>query len=218
VLTDIAFNSTGTLYGTTFTGLFTLNTSTGAATAVGNYSAAAGSGMNALVGNGVNLFGASTAVASLFSINATNAALTTVRALPANSAGDLAFVGGTLFESAVDSNGADELVNASNGTVVGAFHVGSAAGATLDSVFGLADDGTTLYGVAGTEIYSVDAITAILIPLFDYSTAENGQSLGAAFGAAFINEATLGTVPEPASLALIGLGVLAGIRTRKAKR
>jgi hypothetical protein len=38
---------------------------------------------------------------------------------------------------------------------VGFFHVGNAAGPTLNNVSGLADDATTLYAVAGTNVYGV---------------------------------------------------------------
>src|SRR5438105_5877545 len=46
-LTDIGFDSAGNLFGTTFTSLYAINTSTGAATLRGSY--ANESGMNALV-------------------------------------------------------------------------------------------------------------------------------------------------------------------------
>jgi hypothetical protein len=212
-LTDIAFNSAGTLFGTTFAGLFTINTSTGSATSVGSYGSV--NGMNALIGNGANLFGAAFNTNTIYSISASNAAVSTFATSTAPSAGDLAFAGSSLFESAVSATGTNELVNVSTGTVIGIFHVGNAAGATLTDVFGLADDGTTLYGVSGTTVYSVDRSTAILTTLFNYSTAENGQNLGASLGAAFINEATLGSVPEPESLALVGLGLVAIAAARR---
>ena len=213
-LTDIAFNSSGTLYGTTFTNLYTISPTTGAASAVGAaYSGT--SGMNALIGSGTNLLGAAFTSNTIFTINATNAALTTFSSGIAPSAGDLAFSGVTLYESATANNGNNELVNVTAGTVIGTFHVGSAAGATLTNLFGLSNDGTTTFAIAGTEVYSVDLGTAILTPLFDYSTAENGQNLTAATGSAFINEATTPptSTPEPATLlvlssALAGLGVL----------
>src|SRR5262245_5509789 len=64
-LTDIGFIGTQ-MYGTTFTSLFTINTATGASTLVGTYGGAAGGGMNALVGNGSSLLGASSAAATVF--------------------------------------------------------------------------------------------------------------------------------------------------------
>ena len=74
-------------------------------------------------------------------------------------------------------------------------------------MFGLADDGTTLYAVNGTNVYSVNPATAVLTLLFDYSLAENGQNLTAATGTAFMAEGPPPpppAAPEPASIALLG--------------
>ena len=68
------------------------------------------------------------------------------------------------------------LADITDGTVIGLLHTGAT---TYGDVFGLADDGTTMYAVAGTEIFSVDVANATMTPLFDYSLAENGQNLGA---------------------------------------
>jgi hypothetical protein len=73
-------------------------------------------------------------------------------------------------------------------------------------MFGLASDGTTLYGVAGTTIYKIDPTTGAATALLDYS----GHGLAAANGAAFINESSGPVVPVPSS-AYAGLALLAGL-------
>jgi|SRR5271166_459235 len=180
-LTDIGFVGSN-LYGTTFTGLYSINTSTGAATSIGTYTFGGG-GMNALVGNGSSLLGASFATNMIYNISPSNASGSTFAPSPAGSAGDLAFAGSTLYESA-NGSGGSELVNVTTGNVVALFSP------TLNDVYGLADDGTTMYAVAGTEVYSVNLSTGALTSLFDYS----GNGLGAADGTAFIGEGVPGPV------------------------
>ena len=194
VLTDIGFNSAGKLYGTSFTSLYSINSTTDAATLIAAYSAGGG-GINALVGSGDDLLAASNATNAIYTINATTGAASTYAAGVARSSGDLLFSGSNLFESAISSTGASELVSVTSGKVVGTFAVGSVGGTTLSNVYGLANDGTTTYAIAGTQVYSVNLTNAVLTPLFDYSTAENGQNLGAASGIASINEATLASLP-----------------------
>jgi hypothetical protein len=99
ILTDIGFIGTQ-MYGTTFGGLFTVNQATGASALVGSYSSS-GQGMNALVGNGSSLLGASNASTTVFNINPANVALSNAATSPVTSSGDLAFAGSTLYESGV---------------------------------------------------------------------------------------------------------------------
>jgi hypothetical protein len=175
-LTDIGFIGS-TLYGTTFTGLYSINTSTGAATFIGNYSVGIG-GVNALVGNGSALLGASFNTTTVYNIDPSNASASTFAPSPLTSAGDLAFAGGTLYQSGVGSGG-DALVNVTPSSVVGLFHLDAT---TFSGVFGLADDGTTMYAVNGTTVYSVDLSNGALTQLFDYG----GHGLGPANGTAFM--------------------------------
>jgi hypothetical protein len=203
ILTDIGFIGS-TLYGTTYTGLYSINTGTGAATSIGTYSVGGG-GMNALVGNGTGLLGASNATTTVYNINPTNASATTYASSPLPSAGDLAFQGGTLYESAIGSAG-DELVNVNTGTVIGYFHTTSVA--NFAAVYGLADDGTTMYAVDGTEVYSVNLSTALLTPLFDYGS--NPYGLTDANGTAFMSENVNGVPASDVGAGVPGLIMASG--------
>jgi PEP-CTERM motif len=200
-LTDIGFVGTQ-MYGTTFTSLYAINNITTSATStlIGAYSVGGG-GMNALVGSGTGLLAASNATTTVYSIaNPSTSAATTnfATGLPAASAGDLAFAGGTLYEAAIAGNGNDELVNVNTKSVVGFFTIG---GAQQNAVFGLADDGTTMFAVQGTSIYTVNLATGALTLDANYG----GHGLGAANGAAFLNE-SVAAVPEPSTWAMLFLG------------
>jgi hypothetical protein len=94
--------------------------------------------------------------------------------------------------------GASALVDVNTDSVVGIFHVGST---TIGSVFALTDDGTTLYALSGTEVYSVDLSDAALTPLFNYG----GDGLAGARGAAFIGEGAA-VVPESSTWAMLLFG------------
>lgn len=195
-LTDIAFLGSQ-MYGTTFTGLYSINTGTGAATLLGNYTGI--NGMNALVGAPTSLLGASNNTTTFFNVFL-NGSTTSAGTSPLNSAGDLAFAGSTLYESAIGSGG-NALVNLTTNNVVGLFHTSSQA--SFSTVFGLADDGTTMYAVNGTDIYSVNLGTAELTHLSSFF----GHGLSDANGTAFLSE---NTPPVPGPMVGAGLpGILA---------
>jgi hypothetical protein len=203
-MTDIGFIGSQ-MYGVTFPNLFSINKTTGASTLIG--STFSDPGMNALVGAGTGLLGASntTVTTNVYSIDPATAALTVVATSPLPSAGDLAFAGGSLFESAVDLNGFDRLVDVTTHSIVGQFHTPTTFG--FSDVNGLADNGATMYAVAGTEIYSVNLGNGLLTPVLDYSGHGLGAANGAAFdppgGAAFVPP---GTIPEPSTWMMMLLG------------
>lgn len=84
-------------------------------------------------------------------------------------------------------------------------------------MFGLAtgDDGT-LYGVAGTNVYTINTTTGAATNPVSFA----GQGLGQAFGQSFFTEA--GAVPEPGALALISIALacigVMHVRLRRTRR
>jgi hypothetical protein len=200
-LTDIGFTSNGNLYGTTYTGFYSINTTTGAASLIANYGSVGSSDMVALVGSGAGLYAASRATTDLYAIDPSPFSITTLTGATGGvSAGDLAFAlsGGALYESL--ANGDLDKISIS-GSTTSSTVVGNMGN---DAVLGLATgaDGTT-YAVSGTEIYTVNLNTAALTPFLDYS----GHGLGSAYGTAFSTEGTV-PVPEPGILPLLAVGLL----------
>ncbi len=209
-LTDVAYTSNGTLYGTTFAQLYSI--SGGAATAIGGgYGGLIG--MNGLTGNGTGLLGAAYNTTSIYTIS-TSTGLTSGSSYSSGgnvSAGDLAFAGGILYEAVANpTNGNDELVNASTGAVIGYFNVGGSQ--FFSNFYGLAFDPTTdtMYGVAGTQVYTVGLSTGDLTADGNWSTS----SLGSAQGAA------IAPTPLPAALPLFatGLGALGLLGWRRKRK
>jgi hypothetical protein len=197
VLTDIAFDPSGNLYGVSFTALYSVNKANAQTTLIGNHSI---TGANALVfaGDGT-LYSAGTSTTNLYTINVATGVGTSLGSMGFASGGDLAFNSGNLYlASAASTLVLIDLLNLSNTTQIGAFGV--------PSVFGLAtgDDGV-LYGVAGTQIFSVNTATGAATNPVNYG----GQGLGTAFGQAFFTEsgAEPEPVPTPAPLALLVTGL-----------
>lgn len=201
VMTDVAMDSSGQLWGVTFNDLYKVDKTTAASTWIGNLGAASG-GSNALAfGPGGTLYLASTTSTSLFTVNTGSGAATSLIGNTGwYSSGDLDSYGGQLYWTTSEGyNGAgnDHLVQIDTGllTVSDKGFVHLAGGAQLDLVYGLASDSGVLYGVSGTQVYTVSTVDALATPSADYG----GNGLGAAYGA------SESVIPEPATIAIWGL-------------
>jgi hypothetical protein len=197
-MTDIAFDPNGNLWGITFGSLYKIDKTTAASTLIGNL----GTSANSLVFDSSGVL--YTANSSLYTVDTSTGATSLVGngGDSYSSSGDLAFIGGELFLS---SSGGDNLVKINtadgSGSLIG--NIGFSA------VFGLASpNGTDLFGLAGSNVLSIDPTTGSGTSILDYS----GQGLGSAFGSAFVTEAV---VPIPAAAWLFGSGLLALLGIRK---
>ncbi len=206
VMTDIAFDPSGNLYGVTFSGLYSIDATTGASSFIGNHGV---SGANALVfGTGGTLYTAGFSTTNLYSLDVGSGASTLLGNMGFSSAGDLAFVGSDFFLSAGNGSLVSvDLGNPTNSSSIGSFGV--------SNVFGIAtDELSQLFAVGGTTIYNVDPLTGAASGGVSFA----GQGLGQAFGQSFFAESGAdpdddpnpSEVPLPASALLLmgGLGLL----------
>lgn len=178
-LTDIAFDPSANLYGLTFDKLWRVDPTTADATLVGSHGIL---GANSLVfGNDGTLYAGGSNTRGLYTINPNTASSSLIGDTGFNMSGDLAFHNEKLYGASYNPNSSDSLatdylleINASTGagTLIGSI------GPT--SVFGLASaDNGILYGVAGTDILSIDTATGLGTSVFNY----NGSGLGNVWGA-----------------------------------
>jgi hypothetical protein len=204
VMTDIAFDPAGKLFGVGFLGLYRIDPQTAASTLVGDL----GGSFNSLVFDAAGRL--YTAGNALYSVNPSTGAASLIGkgGYGYASSGDLAFVGGKLYLSS-SASAKDSLVqlNAANG-------VGTRIGSIgYNYVYGLAtDNNVDLYGMSDTRVLDINPATGAGTTLFDY----RGHGLGMAYGTAFLTEAAA-PVPEPQTYAMIlsGLAMIAFVARRR---
>lgn len=203
-LTDIAFDSSGQLWGISFGELYKVNKDTGASTLVGSLGSVSGTANALVFGADGTLYMAGN---TLYTVNTATGAATSIGAIGYQSAGDLAFVGGNLYMAALGTSD-DILVEINTSTGAGSL-VGSIG---TPSVFGLATpDNVNLFGVAGTNLLSINTTTGAGTVVAGFTPS--GVLLGNAAGSAFFAEA--GAVPVPATYGLVALGLFAAAATRR---
>lgn len=200
VMTDIAFDPNGNLFGMSFTRLYSIDSSAATVSQIGAHGIPGG---NSLVfGTDGTLYAGGTSTRHLFEINTNTGVSTDIGNMGFYSAGDLAFNHGDLFLSSKNNQLVEiDLTNGSSGTAVGPFG--------FSDVYGMAtgDDGI-LYGVSGTSIFSINMSTGAGTLVSNYG----GHGLGTAYGSSFVTEAV---VPIPGAAWLLGSGLIGFVGFRK---
>ena len=224
VLTDIAMNSSGALYGISFTNLYSVNTSNADLTRIGSF-ASTDSAMNGLVFNSTGtLYAASGDTNKIFTLNTSTGAATTLTGTTGagvDASGDLAFnpdIGGNLYES--DTSG--DLVKITlpppqvSGAVVGSFDLSPSS--LNEDMYGMATgtDGV-LYGTDKTSIYTINTSTgkATYLSTFSDPTHNFCKNEAYAFGATAPFPSN--PVPEPTTLGLMAIGGMMLLAKRRKK-
>ncbi|GEM_PF-1265409 len=177
IMTDIAFNADGDLFGISFNALYSIDPTDANTSFIGDHSI---SGGNALVfGPNGTLYGAGSSTTHLFSIDIGTGAATVLGDMGFYSAGDLEFNSGNFYLAAFTGTN-DTLVIIDQDT----YH-GSAVGQIgFNNVFGLAtgDDGV-LYGTSGTNVLNIDISTGAGTIVANYS----GGGLGFSYGSSTVS-------------------------------
>ena len=204
VMTDIAFDPSGNLFGLSFTRLYTINPATAAASLIGVHGIPGG---NALVfGTDGTLYGAGASTNSLFAINRATGASSNLGNIGFFSGGDLAFKDSKLYLATSNQLVRVDLTANASGTVVGPFG--------FSNVFGLATaENGILYGISGTQVFSVNTVTGAGTLVSNFG----GKGLGTSYGSSFFLESR--PVPVPAAVWLFGsglLGLVGAVRRKKA--
>lgn len=202
VMTDIAFDNSGQLWGISFSDLYKIDKNTGASTLVGGLGSVSGTANALVFGADGTLYMAGN---TLYTVNTSTGAATAIGAIGAQSGGDLAFVGGTLYMATSSNDLITVNTTTGAGTLVGGIGFGS--------VFGLATpDNVNLFGLSGTNLISVNTSTGAgsLVAAFNPS----GVLSDIAFGSAFFSEAGA-AVPAPGTYGLVALGLFAAAAARR---
>ena len=190
VMTDIAFDSAGNLYGITFGDLYSIDRVTAVPTLIGTHNDGTGA-KNSLVFDVDNTLYA--AWGGLYTIDVTTGVSTVLGngGTSYQSSGDLAFVDGDLYMSSSVAGEDDSLVILD--TVDGsASEVGSMG---IKPAYGLSYNKSALYSVAGTDIYTTNTETgeSTLVSSYEVIDVEPSEepvvTLGIAYGTAFYGEA-----------------------------
>lgn len=172
-LTDIAFDQAGRLFGISFTHLYSIEASTGRATAVGAHHIP---GANALehAPNG-RLFAASGVTDGLYTLDPQTARAVWIGSTGYRSGGDLAFSRSTLYLASLEG----VLVRVDTAVPSRSQAVGSLG---VASVFGLAgsSDGL-LYGSADVNMYVIDTLSGMATRPVRFGTSGLGVSYGQAY-------------------------------------
>jgi len=208
VLHDIGFTSNGNLYGDTFTQLYSVSTTNGAALPIGNFGGFGGAGMVGLVGDGANLLAGSQNTNELYAIDASPFSISALSGtLTGATNGDITFgTDGDLYDILTNGDLDKVVINGNTITTTDLGNTGN------KSISGMATEANgTILALTGTEIYIVDTATAQLTPFLNYG----GQGLGNVAGAAIFNSVV---VPEPSSIALLFAGVAGLVFFQKRRR